>query len=268
MSAITIIRPGEAARLDPSSSGFAHGFGIFETMRVSDGHLAFWQRHWQRLLRSAEALGLDCLIDPDEALSAIRELASELGSDATVKLSLLKEADSSCLFVYSRPRSDRPESTGLMIDRQSVLNDRSPLAGHKTHNYTENLILLAAAREAGCYDAARFNTKGLLAEACISNLFLVVDGALRTPDILTGLLPGVIRGVLLDTIEIGVTACSLEDLTRAEAVYLTNTSHGVLPVEWLSYGGVRTRLQSAEHPVLEKMQVTLKAQADAEAVVL
>ena len=58
MPDIVLVTDGETVPLASTASGFAHGFGLFETMRYVDGQLFYWKDHWARLARSAKPSGL------------------------------------------------------------------------------------------------------------------------------------------------------------------------------------------------------------------
>ncbi len=198
MPGIDLITPGDMLALDPAASGVAHGYGLFETIRLRGGALELWEPHWARLTRSAQHLGLPCPFDRAEALESVKTLARALPAEAVIKLSLLKEGTSSRLLVYSRPVLEPPESLGLFLDTPGRIDEGSILAGHKTHNYLENLLVLEAAREQDCFDGLRCNSRGDLAEGAISNLFFLSDGRLHTPSRESGLLPGVVRQALIE----------------------------------------------------------------------
>ncbi|MFU8847850.1 MAG: aminotransferase class IV [Opitutales bacterium] len=250
MSSIEIILPGESLRIEPGSSGFAHGFGLFETMRLSSGRLELWGDHWARLCRSARELGLSCKFEEGEVLQAVRELARVLPTEALVKLSLLKTGQGSTLYVYSRSVSSLPEAFGLLLDYSAPINEASPLAGHKTHNYLENLLALEAARQVGCYDALRLNSSGEVAEGAISNIFFFSNGSWHTPALNCGPLPGVIRGALLKSLPVVEGAYPLEGVLTAEAVFLSNASMGLQAVDYLLLNGQKMPRQSSQHSCL------------------
>ena len=98
-----------------------------------------------------------------------------------IKLSLLREGHQSRLFVYARPLTERPQSIGLQLRGDAPINERSILAGHKTHNYMENMALLLNAKSDGYGDVLRVNTAGELAETTVGNFFFIRDGGLYTP---------------------------------------------------------------------------------------
>ena len=254
MSSIEIILPGESLKLAPESPGFAHGFGLFETMHLRGGCLGLWEAHWQRLTHSARELGIASCFEQAEVLEAVRTLAKELPDEAVIKLSLLKEGPTSRLVVYSRPLSVLPEVIGLLLESAAPVNEGSPLVRHKTHNYLENLLVLAAAREAGCFDALRLNLKGDVAEGAISNLFFYRDGCLHTPSVECGLLPGVLRGALIECLEVKQGSYRLADVVGAEAVFSTNASIGLQPVDYLHLKNRKIQLQSRQHTCCQPAQ--------------
>jgi len=243
MSKIEIIRPGESVAIDPAQSGFAHGFAVFETILVADGLIQFWKAHWERLSRSAQTLGVELPCEGKSALVAVRELLAELNGGAhAIKLSAIKESGESRLLVYSRPAFPAPEEVGLLVDGSFRLNEWSPLAGLKTHNYIENMHFMEIARSRECYDLARFNSKGEIVEGAGSNLFWAKNGQLFTPDARTGLLSGVVRQAILSEMDVSEGFFFEDELLDADEVFLTNSIVGAIPVEWMLLNRERVSL--------------------------
>ena len=259
MSEIIILQSGDAAALNPNRSGFAHGFGIFETIKLSQGRLCFWEAHWQRFYDSAVDLGLPLDHTPEGALAAIRELVQAEGlRDGTVKLSLLKEGAGARCYVYARPAMAATTSVRLQLTTKHPLNEHSRLAGHKAHNYMENMLLLESARAEGYADVLRVNTAGVLAETTIANLFFIKQGRLCTPALSTGILPGVIRAELLqlaDSLAIPVEEGSYTPavLQEADAVFLTNSSFCIRSMDTVSGEGIDLMLPSEPRPLLDPL---------------
>jgi branched-subunit amino acid aminotransferase/4-amino-4-deoxychorismate lyase len=263
MSDIIILKAGEVARMDPTQSGFAHGFGIFETIKLSAGRLCFWQAHWQRLVRSVTVLNLEFDAFEASVLGAIRELVRAEGlSDGTVKVSLLRNGAGVSCYVYARPSMSAAGHARLQLTQDGALNEHSLLAGHKTHNYMENLLLLEAARSAGFTDVLRVNTAGDLTETAVANVFFIQAGRLCTPALSTGALPGVIRAEVLRvaqvlSIPVAEGRFSVAVLQGAEAVFVTNSSVGIQQVDT-----VDTMNFSGTHAAVDSLKPAL---ADAEA---
>ncbi len=263
MSEIIILQSGDAAALNPNQSGFAHGFGIFETIKLSQGRLCFWEAHWQRFYDSAVDLGLPLDHTPEGALAAIRELAQADGlRDGTVKLSLLKEGAGARCYVYARPAMSATTTVRLQLTMQYPLNEHSRLAGHKTHNYMENMLLLESARAEGFADVLRVNTAGVLAETTVANLFFIKQGRLCTPALSTGILPGVIRAEVIqvaDSLGVPVEEGSYTPavLQAAEAVFSTNSSVGIRLMNTISGEGIDLILPSEPRPLLDALTLGL-----------
>jgi len=257
MSEIEIIAPGDHFAVDPVASGVAHGFGVFETIRLKDGRLEFWDAHWQRLCHSADVLGLYHSFTQEDVLTATCELGKQLEEHALIKLSLLREGAGSRLLVYTRPFLPLPDEIGLSLDIHMPINERSPLAGHKTHNYMENVLARERAQGVGCYEVVRTDTRGWIAEAAMSNLFFIKNGQLKTPSEETGLLPGVVRAALIAQSQVEVGLYSVKELVNADVVFLTNASQIVLPVNWLDFESGRRVLLRSEDPVLSRIKASL-----------
>jgi branched-subunit amino acid aminotransferase/4-amino-4-deoxychorismate lyase len=79
------------------------------------------------------------------------------------------------------------------------------------------------------------NEKGFLAEGSISNIFLVKGGALVTPSLESGILPGITRAAVLKLAESGglkieERQVSYEELKQAEEAFFTNSVLEVMPI--------------------------------------
>ena len=262
MSKIIALQSGSCAQLNPLHSGFAHGFGIFETIRLSGGRLEFWKAHYERFSRSAKTFNLHFDQSEEAVLEAIRELVQAEGlRDGIVKLSLLHEAADSCCYVYTRSMEPPDAHVKLHLNPQALLNEHSLLAGHKTHNYMEAIYLKTVAVGNGFFDVVRLNTAGFLAETAVANLFFVKDGNLRTPALSTGILPGVIRAEVMKIAEKHAISIEeghypMEALKAADAVFLTNSSVGILPVRCIDAGDSKITYNTS-HPVIDTLKIAL-----------
>ncbi|WP_269525709.1 aminotransferase class IV [Coraliomargarita parva] len=234
MSEIILVPPGESFELKPEDPVFAHGLGLFETMKLEGGKLCFWSAHWTRLSGSACRLGLDCPFSSDDVLVQWRRfIEMTCLRDGILKLSLVRAPDGARLFLYARQAHPWPESLQVQLREDVPVNERSLLAGHKTHNYMETLLLFQQVRAAGYDEAVRLNSAGALAEATMANLFFYHGGRLCTPSLECGLLPGVVRAEVMQLAEVNEGIFLPEALMEAEAAFLTNSAIGLRPVRAL-----------------------------------
>lgn len=258
-----IVRRDQALSVQSTDPLFAHGFGLFETIKLDQGRLCFWRQHWQRLVESAEAIGLECPCSEADARRAAYELVQLDGlENCAIKLSLVRIASGAQLYLYARDYQPAASQVRLRFSRAVPLNESSPLAGHKTHNYMENLLLLEQCRLAGYHDLLRSNTAGALAETTVANIFCVVDGVLHTPSLDTGVLPGVIREEVLRLAHQANVQCQ-EDiyldyiLEDADCVFLTNSLQGMVSVGRIDGDGLSFAFESNTHPLFSQLSQAL-----------
>ena len=127
--------------------------------------------------------------------------------------------DSDLTHIVTAVPHARPEAHGAVVTVPWVRNERAATAGLKTTSYADNVIALARAKEQGALEAIFGNTRGELCEATGSNVFVVVDGVVRTPPLDSGCLAGITRELVLewcaaDGVEVVEEALPLDVLGR------------------------------------------------------
>jgi branched-chain amino acid aminotransferase len=137
-------------------------------------------------------------------------------------------------------------------------NEHARTAALKTTAYTDSVLALIEAHQAGADDALFLDTAGHCSEATASNLFISSGAELITPPTSCGALPGITRRTIM---EIGLTiglnvverVIDVKDLTGADEAFLTSSLRGIAPLVRLhdhEIGGGRpgaltTRLRAA-----------------------
>ncbi|HEU0080090.1 MAG TPA: aminotransferase class IV, partial [Longimicrobiaceae bacterium] len=122
--------------------------------------------------------------------------------------------------IEATPHADAAGPARVALSAEPV-DSGDPLLYHKTTRRGE--YERRAAARPGCDDVLLVNERGELTESTIANLVVRLDGALWTPPLACGLLPGVFRGHLLETGEIRERILRPADLQRAEEVWLVNS---------------------------------------------
>ncbi len=111
-----------------------------------------------------------------------------------------------------------------------------PLTGHKTMNYWSNRLMYENARSGGFDECVTISPDGQLWEGSRTNLFVVGDRQLLTPPCSGRVLPGIMRGLILERagrldLEVRETPLSLFDrLFQPDEVFLSNSVRGIMAV--------------------------------------
>jgi len=240
--------PRSQAKVSALDYGFLYGFGLFETMRAYEGQVFRLESHLSRLARSAELLGLP--VGAPELKDAVRDtIKANRLSDARIRITIsageggMSPDPGTCqkptVLVLAERYQPYPQEVyqrGFRAVISSIRrNSQSPLSRLKSANYLESLLARRQARETGVDEAVCLNDKGLLAEASMSNIFLVSDGILKTPGEESGILPGITRGVILElALKLGIKALEEDirpsELFQAQEAFLTNSLIEVMPL--------------------------------------
>ncbi|WP_261542970.1 aminodeoxychorismate synthase component I [Burkholderia multivorans] len=208
------------------------GFQLFETTCATraDG-IRHVDRHLARLQRSADAFGFR--FDADALRRAIEARCAALDGDGPyrMKLSLAKDGTLDIVAAALKPLPAGPVRVWLAADHgfaPTCANDALLL--HKTTRRADYDRAWQAAEALGGFDMLFVNERGELTEGGRSNLFVKLDGQWVTPPLASGVLPGVMRAVLLDDRAFGAVEriVTRDDLARAQALLLTNALRGAL----------------------------------------
>jgi len=207
-------------------TGLSQPFSLLETLRASEGRCQHLDLHMQRLRRSARYFNFRF----DEA--AVREdietmaRRSEQGPALRLRLALAQDGSRD---IQCAPLSELSEPVRLLIAPDALDADNLFLR-HKTTQRARYDAAWHAAEQAGAFDMLFFNERGELTEGARSNVFVKLDGRWFTPPLACGLLPGVMRNVLLADPAWGAQERVLfaADLQRAEAIVVCNALRGAL----------------------------------------
>ena len=254
--------PMTEATVSAFDAGFQHGVGLFETMAARHGRIFRGLEHMERMRASAKELGLADTLRPEALVDACEAtLAANALQHARVRITLTggdmnllargttEVRHDPTVLIHVQPPTPYPpalfeQGIGVRI-ADAQLNVADPFAGHKTLWYWPRLHALQRAASAGMQEALWFDVTRALSCGCVSNVFLVKDGALVTPvargeepkdsPMRSPVLPGITRAAVLSLAEESGIATrrervEIEAVLAADEVFLTNSSWHVLPV--------------------------------------
>jgi branched-subunit amino acid aminotransferase/4-amino-4-deoxychorismate lyase len=231
----------ESLAIGPADRVLEHGLGLFETLRTWNGYPTLLARHLDRLRRSAEALQIPLHSTSLPDARAVAELLREsrVGRDARIRITAtggVSAAGGSTVWMRCDPLPPEATSNGAVLvpSPWPIVYD-DPLARHKSLNYWSRRLAFEDARRRGADEALFSTPEGRIWEGSRSNLFLVRDETLWTPGLEGPIVPGIMRGLVLErAASLGLSLREGDlwghDLDEAEEVFLTNAVRGIIPV--------------------------------------
>ncbi|MCB1908162.1 MAG: aminodeoxychorismate synthase component I [Rhodocyclaceae bacterium] len=213
-------------------TGLDPGFQLFETMYARRGEgVRHLDRHLARLAASAARFGFEC--DVARARALVQAETDGLAQAAPMRLRLALHHDGRIDLVLA-PLDELvtyPDGCVGLVLAADTLDAADPLLAHKTTRRAGYDRALRLAMRRGAFDVLYANRDGRLAEGARSNVFVRLDGRWYTPPPDDGLLPGVMRAVLLEDsgLDARERSLALADLDRAEAILVSNALRGAVP---------------------------------------
>lgn len=261
------IRDARENVLTPGQVGLLSGWGVFSTLRVYDGVMFSWERHWERMRRDAERMKVPFPAEPRWLESGLQKLiAANEAWNSTLRVVVVRNRGGLYegpavtrdfdVIAFTVPMVRWPASVKLGLIPHGR-HAASEFAGTKYISWSENLRRHERAREQGLDEVILLNERGEVAECTSANVFTVAaDGNVWTPPLASGGLAGVTRAVLLEEVQvpgisIGERVLLPADLESASEVFITSTTRELLPVAGvdglkISGGGsICARLQAA-----------------------
>jgi para-aminobenzoate synthetase/4-amino-4-deoxychorismate lyase len=208
------------------------GFQLFETTYATraDG-IRHADRHLARLRRSADAFGFR--FDPAACCAAVDARCAALDGDGPyrMKLALAKDGALDIVAVPLKPLPAGPVGVLLASEHGfAPMRSDDALLLHKTTRRADYDRAWQAAEAQGAFDMLFFNERDELTEGGRSNVFVKIGGRWATPPLACGVLPGVMRAVLLDDPAFDAQARVLtrDDVLNADELMICNALRGAL----------------------------------------
>ena len=245
------------ASISPLDRGFAYGDGVFETCRFSRGSIPLWNSHFERLRHSAKRLHIP--FDEDLLETYLQEILALLVKEnielATVKIMLTRGVGGRgyrlpdqvlptyCIGVFpGESLQSNAYLNGVSVRTCDLRLSQVPaLAGMKHLNRLEH-ILARAEWQNEFAEGLLLDVENRVVEATVSNVFVVKNKKLFTPDLSRAGVAGIMRKTILENLApiLGIESCvtdiNLAFLESADEIFLSNSVYGIWPVNSLDCG--------------------------------
>ncbi len=260
------IRDTSEVLLMPGQVGLMNGWGVFSTIRVFDGILFAYERHWARMKRDAELLRVPMPAEPEQLENMLLALVEANNArNATLRVAIVRNRGGLFegpavsrdydIIAFTTEVKDWGKGVNLGVVRQAR-HAASPFAGTKMLSWSFNLCWYEAAVANGFHEVVLLNERDEVSECTSANIFAAKGNVVWTPPLDSGCLPGITRELLLHELQVPnykliEKTLRLNDLQDADEVFITSTTRellGVLSIEHITVNRnneARLALQSA-----------------------
>lgn len=241
------VREAGEKLLSPGQVGLLSGWGIFTTLKVVDGVLFAFERHWARMSKDAALLHIPMPDAEETERQLLKLVAANRVPRATMRVAIVRNTGG----MWQAQAIERPvdvialtadlKDWGAAVKLRYVPQGRhaaSPFAGAKVLSWAFNLTWIEQAQCEGFDEVILLNERGEVAECTSANIFAASGDRIWTPPLSSGCLPGVTREILLEECRIpGYTIAERvlfpEDLDSADEVFITSTTRDLLSVSMI-----------------------------------
>ena len=246
--------PLSVARISPLDQGFLLGDGIFDVVSAWDSKIFMLDAHLDRFFDSMRAARLETRLSREQWVDAIVETTRRNKlSDASIRFILTRGVPDGVVadprhiqpteMIWAAPyiflADEEKRSTGIRIMISSMRGFAPDTLDprFKCLDRLNSQLIRLEALEAGYDDAVWLDGHGYVAEAAASNIFVVKNDEIFTPQ--TGILRGITRATVLELAERGgiphrESQLTAFDLYSADEVFTCSTAGGPLPVREVS----------------------------------
>jgi len=244
------IQSVESSSLKLTNRGYNYGDGLFETLRVINSKIMFWEAHYFRLMSSMRILRMKIPMDfsPEYLEEKIVELvkANHLEkASVRVKINIHRNEggyytpeDNSVGYVISTKElktaffilKEEPYEVELFKDHYVQSGMLSTI---KSNNKLVNILAGVYAKENDFDNCFLINEKKSVLEVTNGNIFVVKGEEIKTPPLSDGCLNGIIRKQLIEILgksedyTLKEESISPFELQKADEIFYTNAIQGV-----------------------------------------
>ena len=265
-------------QLTVSNRSFLYGDGIFETLKIVNNKILFFEDHYFRLMASMRIVRMEIPMTftmeylEEQILKLVGLLA--IKDAARVRFTVFRNEggfylpnDNSISFVIQASKLENirykiPKIQFEVDLYKDFIVPSQLLSTLKTANKITHVTASIFAKENQLDSTLLINETKNVIEAANGNLFMLMGNKLITPPISEGCLNGIMRKQIIslakqiDSVEVIEAAISPFDLQKADELFITNVIVGIQPITKYRKKEFEVRLANQ---LLEKLNALIEA---------
>jgi branched-chain amino acid aminotransferase len=207
-----------------NEKGWMDGAGVFETIKTVNNAPWALSRHMRRAVSSARQLSFS-IAGEEEVRSAVKLLCeNEKAPTGMLRLSFGDDGNWAAVHL---PHESSNQPASLITFEKPISGAGQPV---KSYPYSHRLDILNFAKAAGFDEAIIKNDKGKVCEGSVTNLLFQLDDQWITPPISDGVLPGIMRALVIEYCAVSVKSIDVADLQRVQSAFLLSSLRIAQPV--------------------------------------
>jgi len=263
----------ENIKLTTDNRGFKYGDGIFETIKVVNKKVIFWEDHYFRLMASMRMLRMKIPMEftleflEKEILKTVAVL--EEGISFRVRLNVFRKdgglytpKTNAINYLIEASESNYQTKETYEIDVfKDFYNYSGLLSTIKTNNRMLNTLASIYASENDLDNCILVNERKGVVEVANANIFIVKDNVVKTPALTEGCIKGIVRSKVIEILTknkdftIEETVISPFEIQKADEVFITNAIMGIQAVTKYKKKSFNTDLAGKLHASLKVLQI-------------
>ena len=209
---------------DCNDKGWLSGHGVFETIKTVENRPWAMSRHMRRAVTSAVQLGFR-IPSEDVVRNSVEQLC--LNQEYPLGLLRLSFGQNGNWSAVHLPYEPLSQGAKLLTYDKAIVVQGQPI---KSYPYTHRLEILEAIKSLGADEAIVCNDKGKICEGSVTNLLLRIDDKWVTPPISDGVLPGVMRALVIEYCGVSVRSIDRSEISRVQSAFLLSSLRIAQPV--------------------------------------
>ncbi|MBU3012251.1 aminotransferase class IV [Polaribacter vadi] len=238
----------ENVKLSSDNRGFKYGDAIFETVKVNNNKVVFWEDHYFRLMASMRMLRMKIPMQftleflQKEILKTVA--VQDNAATFRVRLSVFRKdgglytpKTNEINYLIEVKESNYQTKEIYKVDVfKDFYNYSGLLSTIKTNNRMVNTLASIYADENELDNCVLINEKKGVVEVTNANIFILKGNTIKTPALSEGCVKGILRMKVIELIAknteytLEETSISPFEIQKADEVFITNAIMGIQPV--------------------------------------